>query len=78
MTDSSDYPDFRFIKLVSGVLDMAKVMEYIRSHNINILKEAAVAQSLEVMAMFLGCNTPDKGLDRPSWEAAVAVPLWKT
>ncbi|KAL6232123.1 hypothetical protein BDW75DRAFT_233060 [Aspergillus navahoensis] len=75
MADSSDYPDFRFVKLAIGVPDMAKAMEYIRSHNVRILKEAGVAQGSEVVATFLGCDTPDKGFDRPLWEAAVAVPF---
>ncbi|GFF26188.1 lactoylglutathione lyase [Aspergillus udagawae] len=75
MADSSDYPDFRFVKLAIGVPDMAKAMDYIRSHNVKILKEAGVAQGSEVVATFLGCDTPDKGFDRPLWEAALAVPF---
>jgi lactoylglutathione lyase len=75
MADSSDYPDLRFVKLAIGVPDMTKAMEYIRSHNVKILKEAGVTQGSEVVAAFLGCDTPDKGFDRPLWEAAVAVPF---
>lgn len=75
MADLCDSPDFRFVKLAIGVPDMAKAMEYIRSHNVRILKEAGVAQGSEVVATFLGCDTPDKGFDRPLWEAAVAVPF---
>lgn len=44
MAESSDYPDFRFVKLAIGVPDMAKAMEYIRTHDIKIVKESGVAQ----------------------------------
>ncbi|GKZ27793.1 hypothetical protein AbraIFM66951_006751 [Aspergillus brasiliensis] len=75
MADSSHYSDFRFVKLAIGVPDMAKAMGYIRSHNVRILKEAGVTQGSEVVSTFLGCDMPDKGFDRPLWEATVAVPF---
>ncbi|EAW21008.1 glyoxalase family protein [Aspergillus fischeri NRRL 181] len=75
MAESNDYPDFRFVKLAIGVPDMATAMEHIRSHNVKILKEAGVAQGSEVVSTFLGCDMPDKGFDRPLWEAVVAVPF---
>ncbi|EHK19786.1 uncharacterized protein TRIVIDRAFT_156108 [Trichoderma virens Gv29-8] len=75
MKDSSDYPDYRFVKLAIGVPDMAKAVEYIKSHNVKIVKDAGEAQGLEVMSTFLGCETPDKGFDKPLWDLAVAVPF---
>ncbi|KAJ5265099.1 hypothetical protein N7505_007892 [Penicillium chrysogenum] len=60
MVESSYYPDFRFVKLAIGVPDMAKAMEYIRTHDIKIVKESGVAQGSEVVSTFLGCDTPDK------------------
>ncbi|WAO91598.1 Hypothetical protein NCS54_00907600 [Fusarium falciforme] len=72
---SNDYPDSRIVKLAFGVPDMKIAMEYIRSKNVKVLKEAGVAQGSEVAATFLGCETPDKGLDRSLWTAAVAVPF---
>lgn len=75
MVESSYYPDFRFVKLAIGVPDMAKAMEYIRTHDIKIVKESGVAQGSEVVSTFLGCDTPDKGVDRPLWEAVVPVPF---
>ncbi|KAJ3535076.1 hypothetical protein NM208_g7287 [Fusarium decemcellulare] len=72
---SSDYPDSRIVKLAFGVPDMKVTMEYIKSQNVKVLKEAGVVQGSEVAATFLGCETPDKGFDRSLWEAAIAVPF---
>lgn len=71
MADSSDYPDFRFVKLAIGVPDMANAMEYIRSHNVRILKEAGVAQGSEVVASFWVAIRPTGDLTglcgKPPW-----------
>ncbi|KAL4952380.1 Glyoxalase/Bleomycin resistance protein/Dihydroxybiphenyl dioxygenase [Aspergillus filifer] len=71
----SSYQDLQFVKLAIGVPDMAKAMEYIRRHNVKILKEAGVGQGSEVVVSFLGCDSPDKGLDKSLWEAVVTVPF---
>ncbi|KAL3487036.1 glyoxalase family protein [Aspergillus germanicus] len=75
MTNSSYYPNFRFVKLAFAVPDMAKAMEYIKSHNVRVLKEAGSSQGLEVVPTFLGCDAPDKGKDASFWEAAVGIPF---
>lgn len=54
---------------------METAVEYIKTQNVKVVKEAGVAQGSEVVATFLGCETPDKGFDRGLWEAAVAVPF---
>ncbi|OJZ79604.1 hypothetical protein ASPFODRAFT_66059 [Aspergillus luchuensis CBS 106.47] len=60
----SSCEDIRFVKVAIGVPDMTKAMEYIWIHNVKILKESGVAQGSEVMASFLGCDSPDKGSDK--------------
>lgn len=52
---------------------MKQAVEHFKSHNVKFAKEAGVSQGLQVVANFLGCETPDKGLDKPLWDAAVAV-----
>ncbi|KAF2845551.1 Glyoxalase/Bleomycin resistance protein/Dihydroxybiphenyl dioxygenase [Plenodomus tracheiphilus IPT5] len=71
--ETHNHPDSRGIKLGFSVPDMEKAMKYFKSHDIKVLKEAGTAKGSEVVASFLGSETPDKGLDKPLWEAAVAV-----
>ncbi|KAM5374296.1 hypothetical protein ACJZ2D_006621 [Fusarium nematophilum] len=73
--NSTDYPGSRVVKLAFSVPDMGTAVEYIKSQNVKVVKEAGVAQGSEVAATFLGCETPDKGFDKSLWEAAVAVPF---
>ncbi|KAL5042785.1 hypothetical protein BDW71DRAFT_135136 [Aspergillus fruticulosus] len=78
MADSTDYPDFRFVKLAIGVPDMAKAMEYIRRHNVTILKEAGVAQGSELVATSWVAIRPTGDLTglcgKPPWLSL----SWKT
>lgn len=54
---------------------MDTAMTYIRSHNIDILKDVGTAVGSEVVASFLGCETPEKGHDKSLWEAVVNLPF---
>ncbi|UPK92043.1 hypothetical protein LCI18_002978 [Fusarium solani-melongenae] len=72
---SNNYPDSRIVKLAFGVPDVKTAMEYIKSHNVKVLKEAGVVQGSEVVTTFLGCETPDKGLDKSLWQAVIGVPF---
>jgi lactoylglutathione lyase len=54
---------------------MTKAMQYIKSHQVKVMKEAGSTLGSEVVATFLGCETPDKGLDRSLWEAAADIPF---
>lgn len=75
MTDSSDYPDFRFVKLAFSVPDMAKAVQYIKTHQVKVVKEVGSSLGSEVVATFLGTESPDKGLDTYLWQAAVDIPF---
>ena len=48
-------------------------MKHLKSHNVNIVKDAGTADHPEVAASFLGCELPDKGVDKVLWEGFVGV-----
>lgn len=54
---------------------MNKAIDYIKSHNVKVMKEAGTSKGSEAVSSFLGCDTPDKGLDRTLWELARAIPF---
>lgn len=54
---------------------MESAMKYLKSHNIDIVKDIGTSVGSEVVASFLGCETPDKGYDKFLWEAVVTVPF---
>jgi lactoylglutathione lyase len=52
---------------------MDTAMKHLRSHNVNIVKDASTADSSEVAASFLGCEPAYKGRDKVLWDACVEV-----
>ena len=55
------------------VPDMDATMKHLKSHNVNIVKDTGTADRSEVAASFLGCELPDKGLDKSVWNACEGV-----
>lgn len=48
-------------------------MDRLRSHNVNIVKEASTANTSEVAASFLGCESAYKGQDKVLWDACAKL-----
>ncbi|KAJ5826467.1 hypothetical protein N7447_003230 [Penicillium robsamsonii] len=71
----SDYPDTDFVKMAIGVPYMTKATQYIKSHQVRVMKEAGSTPSLEVVATFLGCETPEKCFGSSLWQAAADIPF---
>lgn len=55
------------------VPDIQATMKHLKSQNVNIVKHAGTSEASEVAASFLGCELPDKGLDKGLWDACAEV-----
>ncbi|EWG38470.1 hypothetical protein FVEG_01675 [Fusarium verticillioides 7600] len=74
-TSSGDHLAFPLIKLAFTVPDTPAAMEYIKSNNVKVLKDAGIASGPEEVARFVGSTPSDLQLDDEMWNALTAVPL---